>query len=304
MAETIDLDDLENALAALDLPLRVYTAEGDNGQEYSAQGRSWDTRREAVAEARAIAEVVDAAPGLVAEVRRLRSALDEREGDMHMRIRADYDRTVADLWRAKVAEVEAERDALRADLARISEELGLPPGIGPAPGELRRERDALKAKLAKAEDRYWTCDERVTELVSANTALEAERDALRRRVSDLKFAMGDGAGWFDRFTLARSERDALKSKLAEAEREVRDGQVGREASTRLAELATSNANIQRAALETVVGLLSNAAPLTWAAGGDVEGASAWEKRAEVVLRAANAALACMPAEKAREATDG
>lgn len=43
-----------------------------------------------------------------------RAALDEREADMHARIRAGYDRTVADSWRAKVAEVEAERDtALR-----------------------------------------------------------------------------------------------------------------------------------------------------------------------------------------------
>ena len=32
----------------------------------------------------------------------------------------------------------AEVRALRADLARVSEELGLPPSIGPAPGELRR----------------------------------------------------------------------------------------------------------------------------------------------------------------------
>lgn len=29
-------------------------------------------------------------------------------------------------------------DRLKEDLARISEEMGLPPGIGPAPGELRR----------------------------------------------------------------------------------------------------------------------------------------------------------------------
>lgn len=33
-------------------------------------------------------------------------ALEEREGDMHTRIRAGYDRTIADVWRAKVAEAE------------------------------------------------------------------------------------------------------------------------------------------------------------------------------------------------------
>lgn len=42
----------------------------------------------------------------------------------------------------------AEIRALRADLARVSEEMGIPSGIGPAPGEIRRlvehvaERDA------------------------------------------------------------------------------------------------------------------------------------------------------------------
>lgn len=53
---------------------------------------------------------------LTAERDEAREALEEREGDMHMRIRAGYDKTVADLWRAKVAEVEAERDEARAVL--------------------------------------------------------------------------------------------------------------------------------------------------------------------------------------------
>ncbi len=45
------------------------------------------------------------------------AALDERDCDVHARIRAGYDTTVADLWRAKVAKVESERDALKAKLA-------------------------------------------------------------------------------------------------------------------------------------------------------------------------------------------
>ena len=45
-----------------------------------------------------------------------RSALEESEHAMHLRIRNGYDKTVADSWRAKVAEVEAEREALRAAL--------------------------------------------------------------------------------------------------------------------------------------------------------------------------------------------
>ena len=47
-----------------------------------------------------------------AEVERLRAALEEREHDMHLRIRAGYDRTIADSWRAEVERaVAAEREA-------------------------------------------------------------------------------------------------------------------------------------------------------------------------------------------------
>ena len=52
-----------------------------------------------------------------------RAKLDEREGDMHLRIRAGYDKTVADSWRAKVAEVERERDEARAEVERLRAEL-------------------------------------------------------------------------------------------------------------------------------------------------------------------------------------
>ena len=38
----------------------------------------------------------------------------------------------------RIDDLVSEVARLRADLARVSEELGLPPGIGPAPGELQR----------------------------------------------------------------------------------------------------------------------------------------------------------------------
>lgn len=38
-------------------------------------------------------------------------------------------------------------------------------------------------------------------------AATRERDALRQRVSDLRFALGDNAGWFDRARKAEAERD-------------------------------------------------------------------------------------------------
>jgi len=55
---------------------------------------------------------------LQAEVERLREDLEDREGDMHLRIRSGYDKTIADAWRAKVAEVERERDEALAALTR------------------------------------------------------------------------------------------------------------------------------------------------------------------------------------------
>lgn len=58
----------------------------------------------------------------------LEGAVEEREADMHMRIRADYDRTVADSWRAANARVTAERDQA---LARIAE----PEGAATKPAE-------------------------------------------------------------------------------------------------------------------------------------------------------------------------
>lgn len=54
--------------------------------------------------------------------KRAESALEEREGDMHARIRAGYDSTVADAWRAEVARVAAERDAAEQRAQRAEAE--------------------------------------------------------------------------------------------------------------------------------------------------------------------------------------
>jgi hypothetical protein len=61
----------------------------------------------------------------------LRERLEEREVDMHARIRAGYDSTIAHAWRAALAKVEAERDkalsdldALRVELLEVQHEIG------------------------------------------------------------------------------------------------------------------------------------------------------------------------------------
>lgn len=51
---------------------------------------------------------------LTAEVRRLREALEERESDMYLRIRRNYDKTVADCWRAEVVKRDAEIARLKS----------------------------------------------------------------------------------------------------------------------------------------------------------------------------------------------
>jgi hypothetical protein len=48
---------------------------------------------------------------------------EETEHAMHLRIRAGYDKTIADCWRAKVAEVEKERDEALAEKKRLKWDL-------------------------------------------------------------------------------------------------------------------------------------------------------------------------------------
>ncbi len=76
------------------------------------------------------ASVEDVARRAAAEIRTLRSklaqaqqALEESEHAMHLRIRAGYDRTIADSWRSRLAEVEAERDEARASARATTDRL-------------------------------------------------------------------------------------------------------------------------------------------------------------------------------------
>lgn len=55
------------------------------------------------------------------QVADLTAAQEESEHQMHMRIRSGYDKTIADSWRAALAKVERERDALRLVYAAASD---------------------------------------------------------------------------------------------------------------------------------------------------------------------------------------
>lgn len=74
-------------------------------------------------DAAAIVALRNAAPAiadLCREVEALRSAVEERDGDMHMRIRAGYDKTIADAWRAEVAKRDERIATLEAELWRAT----------------------------------------------------------------------------------------------------------------------------------------------------------------------------------------
>jgi hypothetical protein len=92
------------------------------------------------------AECRAAVPALVVEVRRLRDALNEKEGDMHLRIRQGYDKTVADSWRSHCARIEQERDAARVQVERLNVECasayrrGVEQAIRSVEGEARAEQ--------------------------------------------------------------------------------------------------------------------------------------------------------------------
>lgn len=98
-------------------------------------------------------------------------------------MRARYDRTdvlrVEQVQRAEKAE--AELELRKKQLASISQEFNLPPTIRPAEGEIKRLLE-----------------------------LAAEAPRLKQRVDDLKFALGDNAGWFDRAMAAEKKRDDLE----------------------------------------------------------------------------------------------
>ncbi len=50
--------------------------------------------------------------------------LEEREQTMHIRIRGEYDKTVADCWKIAIAKVEAERDAALSEIGPLAQKWG------------------------------------------------------------------------------------------------------------------------------------------------------------------------------------
>lgn len=147
----------------------------------TTSGTDTESIDEAEANAHGLVALRNAAPALLAEVRRLRVQVDEREADMHMRIRAGYDKTVADAWRAEVAKRDAEIARLTAELARVTECYS---ESHAAVGQLTRDIDA-----GREIDRQNVAEvNRLTAELAAARAVPADVEAAIR---DLKIAAAD-----------------------------------------------------------------------------------------------------------------
>lgn len=94
------------------------------------------------------------------DVERLTKALEEREADMHLRIRRGYDKTVADCWRAKVAEVERERDAAYAASVRSDEV------HAEAMRSVRARAEKAEAQVAAHLESLETYEDRIHEIAA------------------------------------------------------------------------------------------------------------------------------------------
>ncbi len=90
--------------------LRALLDEARDAVKRSMGAWTWAGYEDHTTDEKALLERIDAALAAPPEQ-------EETEHAMHLRIRAGYDKTIADAWRAKVAEVEKERDEVRTALA-------------------------------------------------------------------------------------------------------------------------------------------------------------------------------------------
>lgn len=139
----------------------------------------------------------------LAECDRLRVALDEREGDMHVRIRAGYDKTVADSWRAEVERLTRERDEARAA------------GAGHMENSLdwRLQRDEARAELDRERGGWdalvWLRDEWLEETADdTNTAKRCEIEGDHTRASEIRQHIISTMGRIDEINTLLAARPA------------------------------------------------------------------------------------------------
>lgn len=132
-----------------------------------------------------------------AQLAKVAKRAEERECDMHARIRAEYDRTIADSWRAKVEEVELKYANACAQLAALHT----------AAAETSR---ALRQYSRYYDDKDMDTDAEVLDRILSDTSAAANAFLASVRGDAAVDAMAD-------FTSARiyeKERDEARAQLA------------------------------------------------------------------------------------------
>jgi uncharacterized coiled-coil DUF342 family protein len=165
-------------------------------------------------------EVAERAAALIRELRDqvsdLQAEAEESEHQMHLRVRAGYDKTIADCWRAKVAEVEAERDGAKAEAERM-----------------RDERDYW-------ERRFEYADTHLSEAFNLSPMDNLPSGEAKRIVDLLRTERDEALA-----QVARREREHEALAHAEAERNLLKNHYSPEAAAKLrAELASARAEIE------------------------------------------------------------
>jgi len=160
---------------------------------------------------------------VVAAIKELTKRVEEREADMHVRIRADYDRTVADSWRAEVAKVERGRDALVAILAKLfgwdddSSFLHAFTHVENAVLNLRADLSVEQARAEKAEREREEAKAGHTAVQPRIYALEAELARREAIIAETWDAIGGRQGLLllpEAAATIRHERDEARAELA------------------------------------------------------------------------------------------
>lgn len=116
----------------------------------------------------------------IARAERAERALEEREGDMHMRIRAGYDAAVADAFRAEVAKLRAQ--LADAQAAREVAERGAAQATQER-DEARRHLDDGRAAYEAVLETEHSARLEANRLWTENVLLTRERDEARAEVS-------------------------------------------------------------------------------------------------------------------------
>jgi len=152
--------------------------------------------------------------------------LEEREHDMHLRVRAGYDKTIADTWRAEVAKVTARAEKAERDLAYVNslneatrdQIAAVIISEADRAEKAERERDEARAELVADSKRALEIAKKLT--LERNEAQADAADAREILDTDRRKALKEIA-------CLREERDAASVEVDRLTREIAEVDEGR-----------------------------------------------------------------------------